>query len=97
MVLFYCTFVALKARNLLTVQVHPSEFHLRREKRLFQAYVIYLVMAFDMLRSTGVHEIWLTLCRLVKSSMTVTGTHSLFTRTYRHGDCGYMLQCGRVN
>ncbi|KAL2122603.1 hypothetical protein VTJ04DRAFT_3058 [Mycothermus thermophilus] len=40
MVLFYCTFVALKARNLLTVQVHPSEFHLRREKRLFQAQII---------------------------------------------------------
>jgi hypothetical protein len=39
MVLFYCTFVALKARNLLTVQVHPNEFKLRREKRLFQAYV----------------------------------------------------------
>jgi hypothetical protein len=40
MVLFYCTFVALKARNLLTVQIHPNEFKLHREKRLFQAYVI---------------------------------------------------------
>ncbi|SPQ18953.1 ac2ded5a-847b-42b1-9134-2f1cee772df4 [Thermothielavioides terrestris] len=40
MVLFYCTFVALKARNLLTVQVHPSEFSLHREKRLFQAQII---------------------------------------------------------
>lgn len=39
MALFYCTFVALKARNLLTVQIRPDEFHLRREKRLFQAYV----------------------------------------------------------
>jgi hypothetical protein len=39
MALFYCTFVALKARNLLTVQIHPDEFQLRREKRLFQAYV----------------------------------------------------------
>ena len=37
MVLFYCTFVALKARNRLTVQIHPSEFQLQREKRLFQA------------------------------------------------------------
>jgi hypothetical protein len=38
MVLFYCTFVALKARNLLTVQIRPNEFQLHREKRLFQAY-----------------------------------------------------------
>ncbi|KAL2128184.1 hypothetical protein VTI74DRAFT_9546 [Chaetomium olivicolor] len=40
MVLFYCTFLALKARNLLTVQIHPNEFHLRRERRLFQAQII---------------------------------------------------------
>ncbi|KAK4207321.1 hypothetical protein QBC37DRAFT_97120 [Rhypophila decipiens] len=40
MVLFYCTFVALKARNTLTVQVHPSEYKLQREKRLFQAQII---------------------------------------------------------
>ncbi|KAK4128288.1 hypothetical protein N657DRAFT_563192 [Parathielavia appendiculata] len=40
MVLFYCTFVALKARNLLTVQVHPNEFKLRRERRLFQAQIV---------------------------------------------------------
>ncbi len=39
MVLFYCTFVALKARNMLTVQIHPNEYKLQREKRLFQAYV----------------------------------------------------------
>jgi hypothetical protein len=37
MVLFYCTFVALKARNTLTVQMHPDEYKLAREKRLFQA------------------------------------------------------------
>lgn len=37
MVLFYCTFVVLKARNTLTVQVHPNEYKLQREKRLFQA------------------------------------------------------------
>ncbi|KAK0737718.1 hypothetical protein B0T21DRAFT_286197 [Apiosordaria backusii] len=40
MVLFYCTFVALKARNMLTVQIHPDEFGLQREKRLFQAQII---------------------------------------------------------
>lgn len=39
MVLFYCTFVALKARNMLTIQIHPNEFKLQREKRLFQACV----------------------------------------------------------
>ncbi|KAJ9138539.1 hypothetical protein NKR19_g7821 [Coniochaeta hoffmannii] len=40
MVLFYCTFVALKARNTLTVQMHPDEYKLAREKRLFQAQII---------------------------------------------------------
>lgn len=40
MVLFYCTFVALKARNMLTVQIHPSEFQIQREKRLFQAQIV---------------------------------------------------------
>ncbi len=39
MVLFYCTFVALKARSLSTIQIRPNEFQLHREKRLFQAYV----------------------------------------------------------
>lgn len=37
MVLFYSTFVSLKARNTLTVQIHPDEYKLGREKRLFQA------------------------------------------------------------
>lgn len=41
MVLFHCTFVALKARNRLTVQIRPDEFILSREKRLFQAYVSF--------------------------------------------------------
>jgi hypothetical protein len=45
MVLFYCTFVALKARNLSTVQIRPDEFQLSREKRLFQAYVLALSRA----------------------------------------------------
>ncbi|ESA43993.1 uncharacterized protein NCU09994 [Neurospora crassa OR74A] len=40
MVLFYCTFVALKARNRLTVQINPTEFQLQREKRLFQAQIV---------------------------------------------------------
>jgi hypothetical protein len=40
MVLFYCTFVALKARDRLTVDMHPEEHKLSREKRLFQAYVL---------------------------------------------------------
>lgn len=40
MVLFYCTFLALKARNTLTVQIHPEEYKLAREKRLFQAQII---------------------------------------------------------
>ncbi len=41
MVLFYCTFVAFKARNPQTVQIHPTEFQLEREKRLFQAYAAF--------------------------------------------------------
>jgi hypothetical protein len=39
MVLFYCTFIALKARNTFTLKIAPEEFKLRGEKRLFQAYV----------------------------------------------------------
>ncbi|KAH6625941.1 hypothetical protein B0J18DRAFT_126054 [Chaetomium sp. MPI-SDFR-AT-0129] len=48
MVLFYCTFVALKARDLLTVQIHPNEFQLNREKRLFQAFKHSLIVYEDM-------------------------------------------------
>jgi hypothetical protein len=40
MVLFYCTFVCLKARSMKTIQVNPNEFVLRKEKRLFQAQII---------------------------------------------------------
>lgn len=40
MVLFNCSFVALKARNTLTVQIHPDEYKLSKEKRLFQAQII---------------------------------------------------------
>ena len=40
MVLFYCTFASMKARNTLTVQIAPEEFKLHGEKRLFQAWVL---------------------------------------------------------
>lgn len=33
----YCTFISLKAINPLTVNIGPEEYHLRGEKRLFQA------------------------------------------------------------
>ncbi|KAI0125493.1 hypothetical protein BJ170DRAFT_684761 [Xylariales sp. AK1849] len=39
MILFYCTFICLKARSIETVDVNPTEFNLRKEKRLFQASV----------------------------------------------------------
>ncbi|KAH9886851.1 hypothetical protein F4778DRAFT_786568 [Xylariomycetidae sp. FL2044] len=39
MVLFYCTFVALKVRSPHTLNVHPGEFELRREEQLFQAHI----------------------------------------------------------
>lgn len=37
LVLFYCTFMALKARNEYTVQINPPEYRLSGETRLFQA------------------------------------------------------------
>lgn len=37
-VLMYCTFVSLKARNLRTLQCGPKELALGKEKELFQAY-----------------------------------------------------------
>lgn len=40
MVLFYCVFLVLKARNILTVSLHPEEYLLSRERRLFQAQII---------------------------------------------------------
>ncbi|KAI1494382.1 hypothetical protein F5X96DRAFT_676516 [Biscogniauxia mediterranea] len=39
MVLFYCTFLVLKARSPRTIDVHPDEYALRKEKRLFQAQI----------------------------------------------------------
>lgn len=37
MVLFYCSFAALKAQNTLTLEVEPDEYILKSERRLFQA------------------------------------------------------------
>lgn len=37
LVLFYCAFIALKARNHLTVAIDPLEYKLKGEKRQFQA------------------------------------------------------------
>ncbi|KAI1460434.1 hypothetical protein F4805DRAFT_392781 [Annulohypoxylon moriforme] len=52
MVLFYCTFLCLRVRSQLTFKVNPSEFHLRKEKRLFQAQIIddgyrHVLMVFE--------------------------------------------------
>ncbi|KAI3397485.1 hypothetical protein diail_10697 [Diaporthe ilicicola] len=40
LVLFHCTFIALKARNNLTVNMDPQEYKFHNEKRLFQAQII---------------------------------------------------------
>ncbi|KAJ0121751.1 hypothetical protein J7T55_008918 [Diaporthe amygdali] len=40
LVLFHCTFIALKARNNLTVSMDPREYKFYDEKRLFQAQII---------------------------------------------------------
>ncbi|KAL0936414.1 uncharacterized protein CTRU02_208629 [Colletotrichum truncatum] len=40
LVLFHCTFVSLKARNLLTVSMNAREFKVSGESRLFQAQII---------------------------------------------------------
>jgi hypothetical protein len=93
MALFYCTFVALKARNLLTVQIHPDEFQLRREKRLFQAYV-------SMPTPVPVC-IWLWVTKrtnpTAKSSTTASNTHSSSTKTCNHGAYGCTLRCGKAS
>lgn len=39
LVLLYCSFLSLKARNALTLQIAPEEYMLRSEHKLFQAYV----------------------------------------------------------
>ncbi|KAI0388145.1 hypothetical protein F5Y04DRAFT_287015 [Hypomontagnella monticulosa] len=39
MVLFYCTFLCLRVRSQLTININPQEFHLRKERRLFQAQI----------------------------------------------------------
>ncbi|KAI8630562.1 hypothetical protein F5Y19DRAFT_474352 [Xylariaceae sp. FL1651] len=40
LVLFYCTFVALKADSRLTFHIDAREFVLKKEKRLFQAQIV---------------------------------------------------------
>ncbi|KAG8165168.1 hypothetical protein KVR01_005443 [Diaporthe batatas] len=40
LVLFHCTFIALKARNNLTVSMDPREYRFPNETRLFQAQII---------------------------------------------------------
>ncbi|KAI1373694.1 hypothetical protein F4677DRAFT_215344 [Hypoxylon crocopeplum] len=52
MVLFYCTFLCLRVRSQLTVNVNPNEFQLRKERRLFQAQIIddgyqHVLMVFE--------------------------------------------------
>lgn len=37
LILFYCAFIAFKARHPLTVGIDPMEFKLKGEDRLFQA------------------------------------------------------------
>lgn len=46
LVLFHCTFIALKARNNLTVSMDPREYKFPNEKRLFQAYVLPTPISF---------------------------------------------------
>ncbi len=41
MVLFHCSFVSLKFLSALSFELHPDEFKLAGERRLFQAYVSY--------------------------------------------------------
>ncbi|XDG09684.1 hypothetical protein ABKA04_009299 [Annulohypoxylon sp. FPYF3050] len=52
MVLFYCTFLCLRVRSRLTYKINPNEFHLKKEKRLFQAQIIddgyqHVLMVFE--------------------------------------------------
>ncbi|OTB15944.1 hypothetical protein K445DRAFT_104698 [Daldinia sp. EC12] len=52
MVLFYCTFLCLRVRSQLTLNVNPAEFRLRKERRLFQAQIIddgyrHVLMVFE--------------------------------------------------
>lgn len=37
LVLMHSTFVSLKARNGLTISLHPEEYDIRGEEKLFQA------------------------------------------------------------
>jgi hypothetical protein len=44
MVLFHATFVALKARCPLTVNINPDDYKLSGEERLFQGWLPYLLL-----------------------------------------------------
>ncbi len=91
MVLFYCTFVALKARSLSTIQIRPDEFQLHREKRLFQAYVrIPSPCEPDLDGANGRN-------RPAKSLTTGSDTRSSSTRTYKPGACDCTPQCGKAS
>ncbi|KAK9780940.1 hypothetical protein AB5N19_07416 [Seiridium cardinale] len=66
MVLFYCTFVCLKTRSIRLVDVHPMEYVLRKEEKLFQAtinddgYTHSLAVYQDSF--TGRHRLHATVC-----------------------------------
>ncbi|KAK9416924.1 hypothetical protein SUNI508_09396 [Seiridium unicorne] len=66
MVLFYCTFVCLKTRSIRLVDVHPMEYLLRKEEKLFQAsinddgYTHSLAVYQDSY--TGRHRLHATVC-----------------------------------
>ncbi|KAI1386803.1 uncharacterized protein F4822DRAFT_431671 [Hypoxylon trugodes] len=52
MVLFFCTFLCLRVRSQLTLNINPNEYHLRKERRLFQAQIIddgypHVLMVFE--------------------------------------------------
>ncbi|KAI1417075.1 hypothetical protein F5Y13DRAFT_103982 [Hypoxylon sp. FL1857] len=58
MVLFYCTFLVLRVRSQLTLNVNPNEYHLRKERRLFQAQIIddgyqHVLMVFEDIVTGG--------------------------------------------
>jgi hypothetical protein len=45
LVLFHCTFMSLKAHNTLTNLIDEKEYSIAGEKRLFQAYVRFLLVS----------------------------------------------------
>lgn len=58
LVIFHCTFIVLKARNPLTVDMNPLEYKLHGEKRLFQAHIIddgyqHILIVYEDSRTRG--------------------------------------------